>query len=217
MAAERARTRGLDLQIKPSGDAASLVKAVLHSDLHATASHNAVQLRETAGDRLVPAFATVTLPVGIYSRHVKSVAQLRDHDVIVLPSPKSENARARVLMYNYRLLFAHEDDGLDPDLDNIVNPRHFVLRDAEIAALAGHIETAAAVLMPYEAAVSAGLRPSINSIALEDAKSPYTQVVAVRPAERNNAWLADFARIFQSRDMRRHIYERYGDFVQPPW
>ena len=217
VAAGMANTQGLNVKVVRSDDAAWLIGAVQRGELQATASHNAVQLGSLAGSSIVPAFATITLPTGIYSRRVKSIVQLRDYDVIVLPDPKLENARARVLMYNYRLLFAHEDDGLDPGLDNIVDPRHFVLRSAETSALADHLKDAAAVLLPYEAAARAGLRPATDSIALEDGKSPYAQVVAVRAADRNAVWLANFARIFQSRGMRRHITERYGDSVQPPW
>jgi ABC-type metal ion transport system substrate-binding protein len=213
-AAELAKPRGLLIQLVESNDAATLLRALRHGTLDATASHTAQQLDHTG---LMPAFPTITLPIGLYSKRIRSIALLRDGDAVMLPSTTMENARARVLMYNVGLLFAHEDDGLSADFSSIVNPRHFTLQSADPSKLASRLADAAAVLLPYENAVAAGLNPGTDPLALEDGKSPYAQVVAVRQPDLGKAWLASLARVFQSRTMRRFIYERYGDSVQPPW
>jgi ABC-type metal ion transport system substrate-binding protein len=217
-AAALARQAGLDLRVVVFSDHRSLAGALAHNAVRAICGLNEQQLRAVPGAAgLVAGFATVTLPTGIYSRRVKSMVQLADGATIVLPEEPIEHDRARVLLYNYRLLFAHEDDGLTADLHTIVNPRHFVLQTAPAAALAGRLSDADAVVIPYRAAVSAGLRPDRDSIGLEDGKSPYAEVVAVRQADGRSAWLAAFAKAFQSRDMRRYIMARYGDSIQPPW
>jgi D-methionine transport system substrate-binding protein len=203
-----------------AGAKADMARALSAGALDGIACANSQELEAfnaAHGTALVPGFPTVTLPFGIYSRRVRAISQLRTGDTIVLPAPPVEFNRARVLLYNYGLLFAHEDDGLNADFSNIVNPRGFVLQTASLSDLPARLAQAAAVVMPFDVAVSSGLKPSVSSIALEDGKSPYTQVLAVRAGDRGKPWLATLARAFQSRDMRRFIYQNYGDEVAPPW
>ena len=211
---------GLNAQLTVADSKADLARALAAGTLDGIASHNSQELdayNAAHGSALVAGFATITTPIGIYAGKLHSVVQLKKGDVIVLPKPQLEYNRARVLLYNYGLLFAHEDDGLNPDFGNIVNPRGFVLETEELAHLPARLADAAAVLMPYDIAVAAGQRPSVTSIGLEDGKSPYTQVLAVRAAALAAPWLKTLARAFQSREVRRRIYEHYGDSVQAPW
>jgi ABC-type metal ion transport system substrate-binding protein len=212
--------RGLPIELVGADDPDTLAAALAAGHLDGIASHNSQELTRynTAhGATLLPAFATVTLPVGIYSLKTHSIVLLRKGNLIVLPRPHLERDRARILLYNYGLLYAHEDGGLDPDLGNIVNPLGFEFHDADLPALPAALSSADTVLIPYGVAVAAGLKPSIDSIGLEDGKSPYQQVLAVRSADRQAAWLAPLSRAFQSRDVRRFIYDHYGDSVQTPW
>jgi ABC-type metal ion transport system substrate-binding protein len=212
--------RGLPIQVIEADEPDALAAALAAGQLDGIASHNSQELTRynaAHGASLVPVFATVTLPVGIYSRKTHSIVLLRKGNVIVLPRPHLERDRARILLYNYGLLYAHEDGGLDPDLGNIVNPLGFAFQDADLAALPAALSTADAVVIPYGVAVAAGLKPSVDSIGLEDGKSPYQQVLAVRAADRRAAWLLPLSRAFQSRDVRRFIYDHYGDSVQTPW
>ncbi len=200
-------------------DRDALMRDLAHGTIDASASHTSQEIRALPVNdgRIVPAFATVTLPFGIYSHRVRSITQLRDGDLLVLPNIKSGYDRARVLLYNYGLLFAHEDDGLNADFSSIVNPRKFTLVTDDPWRLAARLADAAAVVMPYETAVGAELRPSIDSIGLEDGKSPYAQMVAVRQADIGKPWLRLLASSFQSRAIRRFIYAQFGDSVEPPW
>jgi D-methionine transport system substrate-binding protein len=212
-AALLSRPHGLQIDVAP-GEPAALFAALRAGTLAASASHTAQQLDGTGA---TAAFDTVTLPTGIYSHRVKSIVQLRDGDAVAMPAAPLEHARAQVLLYNYRLLFAHEDDGLTQDLSTIVNPRHFRFVAASPSLLARRLDDTAAAVLPYADAVAAGLLPGTDSIGLEDGNSPYTQVLAVREADRGAPWLAALARVFQSREMRRFIYTRYGESVRPPW
>jgi ABC-type metal ion transport system substrate-binding protein len=210
----------LRIELTVADDPAALAEGLVRGTWQGVAGFNSQELaawNQAHAASLQVGFPTVTLPIGIYAQQRHSIVQLRTGDRIVLPAPKLLYDRARILLYNYGLLYAHEDDGLDPDLGNIVNPRGFVLQTAPLAELPARLHDAAAVLIPYGVAVDAGLKPAVTSIGLEDGKSPYSQVLAVRAADRAQPWLATLARIFQSREVRRYIYDHYGDSVQPPW
>jgi D-methionine transport system substrate-binding protein len=215
-----AAKRALAIEIVESQDPAALRQAVADGILHAAACENPRTAERGDGaslHRLVPAFATVTLPIGIYSRQIHAVTQLRRGDRIVLPSNLVERDRARVLLYNYGLLRAHEDGGLAADFSNLVNPIGFQLEEAAPEDLPRHLGDARAVLMPYQVAVDARLRPAVDSIGLEDGKSPYTGMLLVRAADQHAEWVGRLKRLLQSREVRQFIYERYGDSVEPPW
>ena len=212
--------RQLPIRLVVSDNAAVLADDLARGRLDGIASHNSQLLdglNAAHGISLVAGFATVTLPTGIYSKRLHGVAQLGKGDRIVLPRPTQAYNRARVLLYNYGLLYAHEDHGLAEDFSNIVNPIGFVLETEELPALAGRLDDAAVVVLPYEAAVAAGLRPAVDSIGLEDGKSPYAQVLAVRTADRDRPWVSTLARSLQSAEMRRFIYDHFGDSIAPPW
>jgi D-methionine transport system substrate-binding protein len=212
--------QGLGLELVVAADAASLAEATAAGRLAGFAGFTGQELdRWNAAHRgsLALGFPTVTLPLCIYSRRRFSVAQLRDGDTIVLPSTRLDYDRARVLMYNYRLLFAHEDAGLDADFGNVVNPRHFVLKQEKPERLAGHLDHDAAVVMPYDVAEASGLRAVADAIGREDGKSPYAQTFVVPASLRHEDWLGALALAFQSRETRRFIYDHYGDSIEPPW
>ena len=214
------QAKRLTAVVTEADDKAALAQGLSAGLLDAIASHDSQEIdafNATHGTALATGFPTVTLPFGIYARHLHAVSQLRSGDRIVLPAAQADYDRARVLLYNYGLLFAHEDDGLSADFSNIVNPRGFVLDKADPQALAGQIDRAAAVVMPYAVANAAGAHTAPACIGQEDGKSPYTQVLAVRAADRAQPWLATLARAVQSREMRQFIYHNYGDTVEPPW
>ena len=193
-----------------SDDAAFLMRGLTDGTLDASASHSAPELADSA---LSAGFATVTLPMGVYAGRRRSLAELRDGDRIILPRDDADHDRARVLLYNVGLLYAHEDDGLAADFSNIVNPRKFILDRGEPAPA----QSAAVYVLPFKAAIQARLKPGGDAMALEDGKTPYTQVCAVRAADLHAPWLATLARAFQSRDMRRRIFAAYGDSVETAW
>ena len=211
--------QGLPIKLAPQSDVTTMNRAVADGAAQAGACENTQTLHEadSFSEKLAPAFYAVTLPIGIYSRHVHAVTQLRPGDTIVLPRSPVDRDRARVLLYNFGLLRAHEDDGLNPDFSNIVNPIGFKLEEVQPAALPARLADAGAVLLPYTIAVRAGLQPAKDSIGFEDGRSAYAGAVIVRTTDLKAPWVMTLKHLFQSRQMRQFIYDRYGDSVRSPW
>jgi D-methionine transport system substrate-binding protein len=208
------------LVLRPAADPAPLLASLARGEIDGAACTNVQGLQAAShglAAPLIPAFYTLTLPTGLYSRRVRAASRLRDGDRVVLPEDPVENERARVLLYNYGVLRVHEDAGLAPGFANLVNPGKYRLETRPSAHLAAELDRAALVVLPYADAVAAGLRPATDSIGLEDGHSPYAGVLAIRAADRDAPWVVSLGRDFRSRAVRAFLQTRYGDSVQTPW
>ena len=64
-------------------------------------------------------------------------------------------------------------------------------------------------------ALSAGLNPKKDAIALESAKSPYVNLIAVREADKNQPWVAKLLKAYQSEEIRKFIEVEFKGSVLP--
>jgi hypothetical protein len=85
------------------------------------------------------------------------------------------------------------------------------------ARLARALDTAAFVAMENNDAARAGLQPARDSIGIEDARSPYADVLAVRDADRAQPWAHQLVAAYHSNDVAHFILTRYQDSVRRPW
>ncbi|WP_249661824.1 MetQ/NlpA family ABC transporter substrate-binding protein, partial [Lysinibacillus fusiformis] len=73
---------------------------------------------------LVPTFATVIAPMGIYSEKVKDVNEIKKGDKIAIPDDPSNQARALRLLESAGLIKLADDFGLFGDPSKVVdNPK----------------------------------------------------------------------------------------------
>ncbi|WP_261315088.1 MetQ/NlpA family ABC transporter substrate-binding protein, partial [Burkholderia dolosa] len=63
----------------------------------------------------------------------------------------------------------------------------------------------------------AGRAPARDSIGIEDARSPYANVLTVRDADRAKPWVAQLIAAYHSDDVAHFILTRYRDSVRRPW
>lgn len=62
-------------------------------------------------------------------------------------------------------------------------------------------------------AIAAGLNPVKDAIALEDAKSPYVNLIAVREADKNKPWVAKLLKAYHSEEIRKFIQTEFKGSV----
>lgn len=59
-------------------------------------------------------------------------------------------------------------------------------------------------------AVQAGLQPARDAIAIEDARGPYANLIAVRTADKDKPWVARLVKAFQSPEVRRFVEAQFS-------
>ncbi|WP_088506098.1 MetQ/NlpA family lipoprotein [Burkholderia ubonensis] len=207
-----AAARGLPVDVVVFDDATRIDGALADGRIDAASFEDAQRLaatRAAKGYALTAVATTVTLPMALYSRKLKSLNALRPGATIAIPADPRGMARALVLLQNDTLLTFRDRAGLHASLRDVTGNR----LGLKIAAL----DTAAFVVLDSGDAARAGLQPARDSIGIEDARSPYADVLAVRDADRAQPWVARLVAAYQSDDVARFILTRYQDSVRRPW
>ncbi|WP_321811078.1 MULTISPECIES: MetQ/NlpA family lipoprotein [unclassified Burkholderia] len=216
-----AATRGLSVDVVEFDDASRIDTALADGRIDAASFEDAQRLaatRTAKGHALNAVAPTVTLPMALYSRKIRSLNELQPGATVAIPADSRGMARALVLLQNDTLVTLRDQAGLHATLRDVTGNRlalKFVAlrRDRLHAAL----DSAAFVAIDYEDAARAGLQPARDSINLEDARSPYANVLTVRDADRTKPWVAQLVAAYHSDDVAHFILTRYQDSVRRPW
>jgi D-methionine transport system substrate-binding protein len=156
--------------------------------------------------------------MAFYSRRLASIASLPRGAIIAIPANAPGTARALILLQNYALITLKDGAGLNPTLADITSNRfNLEIRRIDHAKLYDALDTATFVAMNAGDAARFGLRPGRDSIGVEDARSPWQHVLAVRSRDASAAWVAQLVRAYQSDDVARFILTQYQDSVRRPW
>lgn len=162
--------------------------------------------------------STVTLPMALYSRKLKTLTQLQRGATIAIPADAAGTARALVLLQNFTLLTFSDRAGLHATLADITGNRlHLNIRQVPRSQLSAALEQVAFAVIDSADAAKAGLYPARDSIGIEDARSPWQNVLAVRAGDRNEPWVAPLLAAYHSEPVAKFILERYQDSVRRPW
>ncbi|MBN2751614.1 MAG: MetQ/NlpA family ABC transporter substrate-binding protein [Rhodospirillaceae bacterium] len=168
------------------------------------------------GYKLVSIGKSIVLPMGIYSNKVKSFADLKAGDTIGLPNDPTNGGRALLLIERAGLIALNPKAGLRAGIPDIVkNPKGLKFVELDAAQLPRAIPdlTAAAVNTNY--AIQAGLVPTKDALIVEDANSPYANVIAVKASNQNASWAKDFVAAYQSAPVRDFILKTFKGSIVP--
>lgn len=142
------------------------------------------------GTKLVSIGKTISAPLGIYSKKVKTIQELGDGAKIAIPNDATNGGRALVLLETAGLIKLNTAAGNLPVLKDITeNPKKLEITELDAAQTARVLDDVDASIINSGMAVDAGFTPSTDAIYLEpvDAKSePYINIIAAREADKDN-------------------------------
>ncbi len=216
-----AATRGLAIraEVRDGGRAinADVASGALDVACFQDAVDFATEMRRRH-DELVDVATTVTRPFAIYSRRLASLRSLGDADAIGIPREPGARARALILLNNYGLITLRYGAGLHAaPTDVLGNRRPLRLVELPSVQLTGALDRLACVVVDSPNASRAGLLPARDSIGMEDARTPYADVLAVRRVDGAQPWVATLVASYHSDEVKRFILERFQDSVRRPW
>lgn len=121
-------------------------------------------------------------PMGVYSRKIKSIDELKEGDSVAVPNDPTNGARAlRVLETNG--LIKLKDGELVTANDITENPKGIKIVELEAAQLPRTLDDVTAAVINTNFAAEAGLNPNRDALAIESSESPYANVLVVRAAD----------------------------------
>lgn len=217
--AETARDRGLNIEIIEFTDYVIPNQALNDGDLDANSFQHQPYLDNQIADRgfdLVTVAKTITTPMGIYSNKLESLDDLPEGARVAIPNDPTNGGRALLLLQAKGLLTLGEDVGLTPNpLDIADNPKGLDFLELDAAQLPRTLADADIAIINTNYALDAGLNPQEDSIAMEDADSPYANIIVVRQQDQDAEWVPDLIEAYHDPAIKAFIEERYQGAVIP--
>jgi D-methionine transport system substrate-binding protein len=159
---------------------------------------------------------TVTFPMGFYSKRYKSLADLPRGAKVGIQNDPSNSGRALQLLQKAGVLKLKPGAGISATTTDIVgNPKGLQIVQLEAAQLARSLDDLDASSINTNFALQAGLVPTRDAIAIEQAKSPYANLLAVRTADKDKPWVAKLVTAFQSPELRAFVSEKFAGSMVP--
>ncbi len=143
-------------------------------------------------------------PLGLYSKKIRTLAELKDGDVLAVPSDPTNCARALRLLEANGLIKVKEGE-LVTAKDIIENPKNLEIKEIEAAQLPRTLEDVTAAVINTNFAGEAGLIPSKDAIVIEGKDSPYANIIAVREDEKNSPAIKALAKAANSPEVKAYI------------
>ena len=213
--------RDLDLQIVSFRDGGSVNRALATGKIDAASFQDGVALDteiKKHGYPLVRAGLTVTLPIGLYSRKIGRLNALPRGATVAIARNPLDAARALMLLHNYGLLEFRDGAGLQVALQDITkNPRKLRFIELPAGQLAGRLGQVDLAALNYPEASKAGLFPARDAVGMEDGRSPYAGVLAIRSKDARQPWVDRLIAAYHSDEIKRFVLTQYQDSVRRPW
>ena len=154
--------------------------------------------------------------MGIYSKKIKSLDEIKKGDTIGIPNDPTNGGRALLLLQKHGLIALGSGNKLTPGVPDITgNPKGIKIAELDAAQMPRALDdlTAGAVNTNY--AVEAGFLPTRDAVVLEAADSPYVNIFAVRAADKDAEWVKTIVSTYQSEPVRQFILPQFQGALVP--
>lgn len=213
---------GLEIQTVVFSDYLQPNAALAAGDLDANAFQHRPYLDSQIAARaykIVPVGLTITAPLGIYSRKFRSVEQLPNGAAIGIQNDPSNGNRALLLLQKAGLIKLKAgvgENGVNATpLDVIDNPRKLKLVELDAAQLPRSLDDLAAASMNNDYAFKAGLSLQKDTLAVEDPRGRYANIIATRAEDKDKPWVKKLVKAYQSEEVRKFIETEFKGSLVP--
>lgn len=153
-------------------------------------------------------------PIGLYSKKVKSVNELKNGSTIAIPSDPSNGGRALILLHNKGIITLKDPKNLfATEFDIVKNPKKLKFKPTEVAQLPRVLPDVTAAVINGNYALEAGLNPTKDSILLEGKESPYANIVVVRKGSEKNQDIQKLFKALRSEKVKNFINKKYNGAI----
>ena len=208
---------GLKIQVIEFSDYVQPNAALAAGDLDANSYQHKPYLDQQIADRgykFTSVASTVTFPIGIYSKKIKKLADLKPGARVGIPNDPTNGGRVLLLLQEQGLIKLKGSAGLKATpLDVAENPKKLRFVELDAAQLPRSLDDLDAAAINTNYALPAGLNPSKDAIAIEGPKGPYANILVVRTADQKQPWVAKFVKAYRSPEVRAFIKDEFKGSV----
>ncbi|AOT69866.1 MetQ/NlpA family ABC transporter substrate-binding protein [Geosporobacter ferrireducens] len=153
-------------------------------------------------------------PLGLYSKKISTLEDLREGSLIAIPNDPTNGGRALILLDTEGLIKLKPDAGLEAtERDIVENPRNLKFKAIDAAQLPRTLEDVDAAVINTNYALEAKLNPSADALIIEGSESPYANIVTVRPDNKDSEAILKLIEVLQSEEVKQFILDKYEGAV----
>jgi D-methionine transport system substrate-binding protein len=149
--------------------------------------------------------------MGIYSKKIKSLDQLKTGDKIAVNNDPTQEARSLALLEKAHVIKLRSGVGINATKKDIIeNPKKIQLLEVDAAMTPRTLDDATCAAINSNYAMEAKLNPKKDSIFLESVEnSPWINYITAREDNKNSENVKKFIKIYQSKEVKKFIDDHF--------
>ncbi|ADL52375.1 MetQ/NlpA family ABC transporter substrate-binding protein [Clostridium cellulovorans] len=153
-------------------------------------------------------------PLGIYSKNLKDLKDLKEGVEITIPLDSSNGSRALKLLAKAGL-FEVPDKETVSVADITKNTKNFKISEVEAKQLSKTLPDVALSVINSNYALEAGLNPVKDSLFIENSDSPYANIIVVKKGHENDEKIKALNKAITSEEIKKYINDEFKGAVVP--
>lgn len=215
----RLKEQGVNLEIKEFTDYVQPNVQVSEKQLDANFFQHTPyleQFNKDKGTNLVKVAGVHIEPFGAYSQKIKAITELKDGATVAIPNDPSNGGRALALMEKNSLIKLKDGVGVNGTVKDVVeNKKNLKIKELEAAMLPRVLGEVDLALINTNYALEAKLSPVKDALFIEDKNSPYVNILAARPDNKDSDAMQKLVKALNSEETRKFIQDKYQGAVVP--
>jgi D-methionine transport system substrate-binding protein len=212
--------QGIDLQVIEFSDYVQPNLALNDKELDANFFQHEPYLDNFTSEhtdvKLVSAGGIHIEPMGIYSKKIKALNELKDGASIAIPNDPTNGGRSLLLLEKAGLLKLREGAGVKATVQDITsNPKNLKFQEVEAAQVPRTLDDVDAAVINTNFAMQVNLVPTKDALFMEDNTSPYVNIVAVRAGDQDRPEIQALMKALKSDEVKNFINEKYKGAIVP--
>jgi D-methionine transport system substrate-binding protein len=216
-----AEKEGLTVEIVEFNDYMTPNIALNQGDIDLNSYQHQPWLDNQIKDRhydLVSIAKTAIFPLGIYSKKLKSINEVSQGAAIAIPNDPTNGGRALELLEKSGLIKLKPGVGIKATVTDIIeNPKDLKIKEIDGAQTPRAMDDVELAAINTNYAMVAGLVPTKDSLLLEDANSPYANLLVVRTQDKDKPVFQKFIKAYQSDEVKQFLIEHFKGSAVPAW
>ncbi|MER6118280.1 MetQ/NlpA family ABC transporter substrate-binding protein [Streptomyces sp. NPDC001743] len=155
-------------------------------------------------------------PLGLYSKKVKGLGDIKSGQTIAVPNDTTNEGRALQLLAENGLITLKDGVGTSAKLSDITDKKGLEFKELEAATVPRALNDVDAAVVNGNYAIEAGLKPAKDALVLEKAEgNPYANIIAVKKGNEKDARVEKLVKLLHSDEVRKFIEDTYQGSVVP--
>lgn len=157
-------------------------------------------------------------PMGVYSKKITKLDDLKNGDTIAIPNDPSNGGRALALLAKAGIIQLKDGVGIKGTVNDIQNnPKQLKITPLDAPQLPRVLQDpkVIAAVINTNFAIEGGLNPIKDSLIMEDKNSPYANILVVKDSRKNDPALQKLSKALNSPEVKKFIEDKYQGAIVP--